>query len=79
MEHIEAQIPITLCKLEKVFPPFFDVMVHLPIHLANEANIVGPIHYQWMYLVEGWLYILKSLIGNRACPKGCITEGYIAN
>ncbi|KAH0650206.1 hypothetical protein KY284_030118 [Solanum tuberosum] len=80
LEQIEAQIPITLCKLEKVFPPsFFDVMVHLPIHLATEAKIAGPIHYRWMYPVERWLYFLKSLIGNRACPEGCIAEGYIAH
>ncbi|WMV32370.1 hypothetical protein MTR67_025755 [Solanum verrucosum] len=53
LNHIEAQLPITLCKLEKVFPPsFFDVMVHLPIHLASEAKIAGPIHYRWMYPVE---------------------------
>ncbi|XP_019253815.1 PREDICTED: uncharacterized protein LOC109232499 [Nicotiana attenuata] len=80
LKQIEAQIPITLCKLEKVFPPsFFDVMVHLPIHLASEAKIAGPIHYRWMYPVERWLYFLKSLIGNRACPEGSIAEGYIAN
>ncbi|KAH0633356.1 hypothetical protein KY284_036142 [Solanum tuberosum] len=80
LEHIEAQIPITLCKLEKIFPPsFFDVMVHLPVHLATEAKIAGPIHYRWMYPVERWLYFLKSFIGNRACPEGCIAEGYIAN
>ncbi|KAH0725078.1 hypothetical protein KY284_000943 [Solanum tuberosum] len=80
LEHIEAQIPITLCKLEKIFPPsFFDVMVHLPIHLATEVKIAGPIHYRWMYPMERWLYFLKSFIGNRACPEGCIAEGYIAN
>ena len=80
MKHIEAQIPIILCKLEKVFPPsFFDVMVHLPIHLAGEAEIAGPIHYRWMYPIERWLFFLKSLIGNRACPEGSIAEGYIAN
>ncbi|WMV31114.1 hypothetical protein MTR67_024499 [Solanum verrucosum] len=70
LTHIEAQIPIILCKLEKVFPPsFFDVMVHLPVHLAGEAQIGGPIHYRWMYPIERWLYFLKSLIGNRACPE----------
>ncbi|KAJ0965088.1 hypothetical protein J5N97_026226 [Dioscorea zingiberensis] len=80
LEQIEAQIPKTLCKLEKIFPPsFFDVMIHLPIHLASEAKIAGPIHYRWMYPVERWLYFLKSLIGNRACPEGSIAEGYIAN
>ncbi|WMV58919.1 hypothetical protein MTR67_052304 [Solanum verrucosum] len=80
LEHIEAQIPITLCKLEKVFrSSFFDVMVHLPVHLATEAKIAGPIQYRWMYPVERWLFFLKSLIGNRPCPEGCIAEGYIAN
>ncbi|XP_075103619.1 uncharacterized protein LOC142178190 [Nicotiana tabacum] len=80
LEQIEAQIPITLCKLEKVFPPsFFDVMVHLPIHLVSEAKIAGPTHYRWMYHVERWLYFLKSLIDNRACPEGSIEQGYIAN
>nr|XP_016454527.1 PREDICTED: uncharacterized protein LOC107778742 [Nicotiana tabacum] len=79
LEQIAAQIPITLCKLENVFPPsFFDVMVHLPIHLANEAMIAGPIQYRWMYPVEKWLYFLKSLVGNSACPEGSIAEGYLA-
>lgn len=41
LEPIKVQIPITLCKLEKVFPPsFFDVIMQLPIHLATEAKIV---------------------------------------
>ncbi|WMV25099.1 hypothetical protein MTR67_018484 [Solanum verrucosum] len=53
LEQIEAQIPETLYKLEKVFiPAFFDVMEHLPIHLANEAMIGGPIQYRSMYPVD---------------------------
>ncbi|KAH0777523.1 hypothetical protein KY290_008934 [Solanum tuberosum] len=53
LEQIEAQIPETLCKLEKVFiPAFVDVMEHLPIHLANEAMIGGPVQYRSMYPVE---------------------------
>lgn len=39
--------------LERFFPPsFFDVMVHLPIHLAQEALIGGPVHFRWMYPFE---------------------------
>ncbi|WMV55080.1 hypothetical protein MTR67_048465 [Solanum verrucosum] len=80
LKHIEAQIPIILCKLEKIFSPSsFDVMVHLPVHLADEVQIGGPIHCRWMYPIELWLYFLKSLIGNRACLEGCIAKGYIAN
>lgn len=53
LEILEQQIPYTLCKLEMVFPPaFFDVMVHLVVHLAAEAKIAGPVRYRWMYPIE---------------------------
>ena len=53
LEKMESQIAVTLCKLERIFPPtFFDVMVHLPIHLANEARMAGPVQYRWMYPIE---------------------------
>ena len=42
LEHLENDIIVTLCKLKRIFPPsFFNVMVHLPIHLTNEARIAG--------------------------------------
>ncbi|WMV51053.1 hypothetical protein MTR67_044438 [Solanum verrucosum] len=79
LEQIEAQIPKTPCKLEKVFPPaFFDVMVHLSIHLPNEARIAGPVQYGWMYPIERYLHFLKCFIGNMAHPEGSIVEGYLA-
>ena len=44
LKHLESQISITLCKLEKIFPPsFFDVMIHLALHLALEARLAGPV------------------------------------
>ncbi|KAL0379281.1 UNVERIFIED_CONTAM: hypothetical protein Sradi_3233600 [Sesamum radiatum] len=50
---LEENIIVTLCKLEKIFPPsFFDSMEHLPIHLAYEARCGGPIQYRWMYPFE---------------------------
>ncbi|XP_055961889.1 uncharacterized protein LOC130015557 [Mercurialis annua] len=79
LEQIDSQIPITLCKLEQVFvPSFFDIMEHLPIHLANEAKIGGPVQYRWMYPIEREMYELKQLIRNTAHPEGSIAEGYIA-
>jgi hypothetical protein len=52
-EKMEEQIVLILCKLEKIFPPaFFDVMVHLPIHLPHEAKLGGPVQYRWMYPIE---------------------------
>ncbi|XP_075088459.1 uncharacterized protein LOC142161728 [Nicotiana tabacum] len=54
LDILEAEIPIILCKLQIVFlPAFFDVMVHLPIHLAREAKLGGPVQTRWMYPFEG--------------------------
>jgi hypothetical protein len=50
---LNENIPIIICKLERIFPPgFFDSMEHLPIHLAKEAMLGGPVHYRWMYPFE---------------------------
>lgn len=53
LEEARASIVLTLCELEKIFPPsFFDIMEHLPIHLADEALIAGAVIFQWMYPIE---------------------------
>ena len=53
LDILERQILYTLFKLEMVIPPtFFDIMVHLVIHLAAEAKVAGPVRYRWMYPIE---------------------------
>ncbi|XP_073102502.1 uncharacterized protein [Elaeis guineensis] len=53
LEYIQGRIALTLCQLEKIFPPsFFDIMEHLPIHLAEEALIAGAVQFRWMYPIE---------------------------
>ena len=53
---LEEEIPVILCKIEKIFPPsFFDCTERLPIHLPYEARIVGPVQYRWMYPFERYL------------------------
>ncbi|KAM6597102.1 hypothetical protein CsatA_007626 [Cannabis sativa] len=77
---LEQEISVTLCNLEKLFPPsFFDIMVHLVIHLAYEARIAGPSVYRCMYPIERYLSKLKSYVRNRSKPEGCIAEGYLAD
>ncbi|CAN6695794.1 unnamed protein product [Malus baccata var. baccata] len=50
---LNSRIALTLCQLEKIFPPtFFDIMVHLPVHLADEAALGGHFPYRWMYPIE---------------------------
>lgn len=53
VEQLEKNIVEILCKLEKIFPPaFFGCMEHLPVHLAYEAKVGGPLQYRWMYPFE---------------------------
>jgi hypothetical protein len=53
VKRLKEQIPLILCKLEKIFPPaFFDVMVHLCVHLPDEALLRGLVQYGWMYPIE---------------------------
>jgi hypothetical protein len=80
LHRMKSEIPIVLCKLEKIFPPaFFDVMVHLTVHLADEAILRGPVQYGWMYPVERRLYTLKHSVRNMARPEGSIVEAYVAD
>jgi hypothetical protein len=76
----KEEIIMILCKLEKKFPQsFFDVMIHLTIHLPWEAELVVPIQFRWMYLIEKTLGKYKKDVRNGARPEGCIAEGYVAD
>ncbi|GJX39447.1 uncharacterized protein Tco_0252750 [Tanacetum coccineum] len=52
-----------MIELEQIFPPaFFDIMIHVAIHLPDEAILGGPLRYRWMFPFE----------------RGSIAEGYVA-
>lgn len=61
LPEIQNDIVITLCLLEKYFPPsFFDIMVHLPVHLVREVEVGGPVFFRWMYAFERYIDSLSS-------------------
>ena len=79
MDYLEEEIVQILCQLEMIFlPSFFDIMIHLPIHLPNEVRLGGPVQFRWMYPIERYLCRLKSYVRNKAYPEGSIAEGYLA-
>jgi hypothetical protein len=64
------EIELTMCLLEKVFPPsFFDVMMHLPIHLVLQLDICGPVHIRWMYPMERYRKTRKVIFGSEHSQK----------
>ncbi|KAI5311784.1 hypothetical protein L3X38_040957 [Prunus dulcis] len=44
-----------LCTFEMIFPPaFFTSMMHVMVHLPEEALLAGPVNYCWMYPIESF-------------------------
>ncbi|GJS67270.1 pyruvate kinase [Tanacetum coccineum] len=75
----QSKVIDILCNLELIYPPgFFDIMIHLVIHLPLEALEGVPIHPRWMYPFERFMKKLKNYIQNKAMPEGSFAEGYVA-
>ncbi|KAL5540764.1 hypothetical protein UlMin_044087 [Ulmus minor] len=80
MVKAQDQLVIIMCKLERIFPPaFFDIMIHLVLHLPEEAILGGPVYMRWMYPFERYLKRLKDYVRNAAKPEGSISEGYVVD
>nr|GEV77302.1 transposon Ty3-I Gag-Pol polyprotein [Tanacetum cinerariifolium] len=56
----QSKVVDIMCNLELIYPhAFFDIMIHLIIHLPLEALEGGPIHPRWMFLLERFIKKLK--------------------
>jgi hypothetical protein len=77
MEKLEEEIPVLICKLEKIFPPgWFNPMQYLLVHLPYEAKLGDPQQYRWMYHIERVLKNLRAMVHNKAKVEGCIAEEF---
>ena len=73
LDELENEGYLILCQLEKLFvPTFFDIMVHLIVHLVREIKLCGPIHLRWMYPIERSMKFLKGYVKNAYRPKASI-------
>ena len=79
IKRLQKEIIEILCQFETIFPQaFFDIMVHLLVHLCKEIEYGGPANLRSMWPIERYLNKLKSYVRNRTKPEGCIVEGYMA-
>ncbi|CAL8991489.1 unnamed protein product [Prunus brigantina] len=66
INQLRHDIVQVLCKFEMIFPPaFFTSMIHVMVHLPEEALLAGPVNYRWMYPIE------------RVRPEGSIIEAWV--
>lgn len=69
---------ITLCPLEKVFPPCFShLMMHLVVYLVDELDLCRHVHSCLMYPIEHVMKDLKGSVKNMCKPKDYMAERYI--
>jgi hypothetical protein len=60
------------------FPPaFFDVMVHLLIHIMDDIVHLGPPFLHSMMAFERMNGVIKGYVYNRAHPDGSIAQGFL--
>ena len=67
-----------LNELEMYFPPaFFDVMVHLCVHIVDDIIDLGPsfLHNMIPFILSNG--IIKGFVRNMSRPDGSIVQGYL--
>ncbi|XP_015694618.1 uncharacterized protein LOC102699601 [Oryza brachyantha] len=77
LDGLQSEIVNTLCHMEMYLPlSFFDIMIHLPVHLVKQTKLCGPVFLREMWSFERYIGVLKSYVRNRAKLEGSIIEGY---
>ncbi len=75
---LKVYVAETLSMLEMWFlPGFFDIMIHLLIHLVEDLDVCGPVGARWCYPIERFMAILKHYVCNKVKPEGCMVMGYM--
>ena len=64
--------------LEKEMPTsFFDIQVHLLVHLLDEVKVTSVVSSRWMFFVEIYMKTLKDFVHQRAQPEASMAEGWL--
>ena len=76
LRRLQEEIVVILCELEMYFPlAFFDVMVHLLVHIMEDIIQLGPTFLHSMMPFERMNGVIKGYVRNRARPDGSIAQG----
>ncbi|CAN6562237.1 unnamed protein product [Malus baccata var. baccata] len=68
--------PIML--LSRFFSQLTASMIHVMIHLPDEALLAGPVNCRWMYPIERYIGELKKSVRNKAKPEGSLVKAWVA-
>ncbi|KAK1620766.1 hypothetical protein QYE76_026283, partial [Lolium multiflorum] len=78
LARLQEEIVVILCELEMYFPhAFFDVMVHMLVHIMDDIINLGPTFLQNMMSFERMNGVIKGYVRNRSHPDGSIVQGWL--
>jgi hypothetical protein len=76
LDDLKAYMIETMRMLEMCFPPFFDMLEQLMIHLVDQILTLGPLYLHSMFPYERFVAVLKAYMRNCAHPEDSIMEDY---
>src|SRR4051812_44360483 len=78
LDRLQEEIVVILCELEIYFPPaFFDIMVHLLVHVVYDIIQLGPTFLHNMMPFERLNGVIKGFVHNRSRPYRSIAKGFL--
>ena len=77
LRRLQEEIVVILCELEMYFPPaFFDIIVHLLVHIVEDIIQLGPTFLHIMMSFKRMNCVIKGYIRNMSRPEGSIARGF---
>ena len=71
LEQLQRDIAKTLVRLEMYFlPTYFDISVHLLVHLVDQIRALGPMYQHQMFPFERLMKVFRRYVRNRVGQKG---------
>ena len=80
LRRLHEEIIVILCELEMYFTPaFFDVMVHLCVHIMDNIIDLELTFHNSMMLFERMNGVIKGFVRNMSRPEESIVQGYLTH
>jgi hypothetical protein len=68
----------TISQFEMRFPPpFFDIMVHLMVHLVPQIEALGLMYLHELWTYECFMSILSGYVSTRARLEASVIDGVL--
>jgi hypothetical protein len=76
LDQLQRDIAETLCRLEMHSPPtYFDISVHLLVHLVDQIRALGPMYLHQMFPFKRLMKVFRRYVRNRVRLEESMVEG----